>query len=173
VTQEAGLSHGVVNFHFDSKEALFVETLGHLAREHYAQWSGAVAKAGECPAAKLEALVRADFDPSVCSRKKLSVWFAFWGQAKHRPIYLETHDEHDRERGALIGELCATIIADGDYPQDDAATVGRNIEAVIDGLWLQMLLYPKLLSRPTALASALAFLATLFPKHFPRPSEPA
>ena len=34
VTKGAKLSHGIVNFHFDSKESLYVETLGFLAQEH-------------------------------------------------------------------------------------------------------------------------------------------
>ena len=46
VTKTAKLSHGVVNFHFDSKEDLYVETLGFLAREHYDCWHGAMERAG-------------------------------------------------------------------------------------------------------------------------------
>ena len=33
VTASVKLSHGTVNYHFDSKETLYVETLGYLAEE--------------------------------------------------------------------------------------------------------------------------------------------
>jgi len=36
VTETAKVSHGVVNYHFESKEALYAATLGFLAQEHYA-----------------------------------------------------------------------------------------------------------------------------------------
>ena len=42
----------------------------------------------------------------------------------------------------------------------------RSLEAFIDGLWLNMLLYHRKFSRAEAKAECLAFLATTFPKHF-------
>ncbi|KAG1700501.1 HTH-type transcriptional regulator BetI [Nymphon striatum] len=120
VTQGAKLSHGVVNFHFESKETLYVETLGYIVNEHYELWHGSMDKAGPDPADQLTAVVEADFDKKVCSPKKMAVWFAFWGQAKYRPKYLKIHNKHDEDRfveldlgyafihyGALAGvELC-------------------------------------------------------------------
>ena len=34
VARTAGLSHGLVNFHFETKEKLLSETLGYLAEEY-------------------------------------------------------------------------------------------------------------------------------------------
>ena len=35
VTETAGLSLGIVNFHFESKQKLFEETLVHIAKEYH------------------------------------------------------------------------------------------------------------------------------------------
>lgn len=168
VTTRAGLSHGLANFHFESKDALLSETLGHLAEEHHAEWRRALDSAGPAAADRLSAVIAADFAPAVCTPERLAVWFAFWGQATHRPLYLEVHQRHDAARRALLRQLCAEI-AQGAGCGDaklDPARIARSIEALIDGLWLQILLYPDMLGREEAHASAMDFLATLFPTQF-------
>jgi TetR/AcrR family transcriptional repressor of bet genes len=172
VTEEAGLSHGVVNFHFDSKEALYNETLGHLADEHADHWRAALRAAGDDPAARLRAIVTADFAAPVCTRKKLAVWFAFWGQAKHRPIYLDIHSAHDAERRAALMAACEGLLQAGPYPHLSAATCTRNIEALVDGLWLSLLLSPKACTRQEALRGCFDLLASLFPTHFSDDAAP-
>ncbi len=166
VTKTAKLSHGVVNFYFESKEALYVETLGYLAEEHYQAWHQAMLDAGSDPAAQLAAIVDVDFDNSICSPKKLAVWFAFWGQAKYRPNYLKVHGKFDDQRFVEIQRLCAEIVDDGGYQGTDAAAAARNLEALIDGVWLSLLLYPEGAKRQKARADIYTFLAITFPRHF-------
>ncbi len=167
VTKGAKLSHGVINFHFKSKEALYVDTLGFLAREHYDQWHSDMLKAGPDPAQKLGAIIEADFKPNICSKKKLAVWFAFWGQAKYRPSYLKVHNKYDDKRFVYIENLCEDIINEGGYENLGPGSTARKIEALIDGLWLHLLLYPQVLKREEARNDSFAYLSTVFPKHFP------
>ncbi|MBL9048101.1 MAG: TetR family transcriptional regulator, partial [Tabrizicola sp.] len=60
VADGAGLSRGIVNFHFESKEKLLVATLQYMADEYAAHWRSALMKAGEDPARQLAVLVAAD-----------------------------------------------------------------------------------------------------------------
>ena len=171
VTETANLSHGVVNYHFDSKEALYDATLGFLAQEHYENWISYHENA-ECAAAhRLEAIVRADFDKNICTHKRLAVWFAFWGQAKYRPNYLKIHNKYDNERYDRIHALCAELIEDGGYVDLDADEVARIVEALSDGAWLSLMLYPKAADRGTYRNNCLLALSRLFPKHFPVSAE--
>ena len=62
VADGAGLSRGIVNFHFESKEKLLVATLQYMADEYAAHWSAALEKAGDDRRGQLWALVAADFD---------------------------------------------------------------------------------------------------------------
>lgn len=168
VTNGAKLSHGIVNFHFKNKEALFVETLGYLAQEHYDHWQAAMEKAGSESGKRLAAIVAVDFERAICSPKKLAVWFAFWGQAKYRPAYLEVHDRYDIQRSDEISRLCRLITEEGGYDHIDPDSAARNIVALVDGLWLSLLLYPKSYQRKQSRDDCFAFLGELFPKHFPR-----
>jgi TetR/AcrR family transcriptional repressor of bet genes len=167
VTKGAKLSHGIVNFHFKSKEALFVETLGFLAKEHYDCWHEAMEEAGPEAAAQLAAIIEVDFDRSISSPKKLAVWFAFWGQPKYRSVYLKLHDTYDKRRDEEVKRLCGRIVEDGGYDHVDPAVAARLLVSLIDGLWLSLLLYPKS-ARPTrARSDCFSFLSDLFPRHFP------
>jgi len=65
VADGAGLSRGIVNFHFESKEKLLIATLQHMYEEYSSHWRQALERAGEDPADQLKALVAADFDRSI------------------------------------------------------------------------------------------------------------
>ncbi len=169
VTRSARLSHGVVNFHFRTKEDFYVETLGYLAKEHCELWRDVMLNAGLDPANQLQAIREADFDRRVCSRKRLAVWFAFWGQTKYRPAHLEIHHRFDDERYVEICRLCQELVASGHYKDADAEGIARSLEALVDGLSLNLLMYPRDIRRQTARADCLAYLATVFPHHFERP----
>jgi TetR/AcrR family transcriptional repressor of bet genes len=167
VTEKAGLSHGVVNYHFDSKEALYDATLGFLAQEHYDMWTQYYDKAGPTAAEKLSAIISADFDRKTCTKKRLAVWFAFWGQAKYRPKYLKIHNKYDHERYDRILKICQEIIIDGGYDALQADRSARTIESLTDGSWLCLMLYPDVADRIEYREDCLQALARFFPKHFP------
>ncbi len=167
VTEKAQLSLGVVNYHFESKEALYDATLGFLAQEHYDLWTQYYAAAKPKPADRLAAIISADFDKKICTHKRLTVWFAFWGQAKYRPNYLKIHNKNDNERYGLITELCGELIADGGYSNLEKERAARTIEALSDGAWLCLMLYPKSSDRDRCKEDCLQALAGIFPKHFP------
>jgi len=171
VTERAKLSHGVVNYHFDSKEALYDATLGYLAEEHHAVWSQAYAQAKPRPAHQLAAIISADFDKKICTHKRLSVWFAFWGQAKYRPNYLKIHNRYDNARFERITQICRALIAEGGYRDLDVDQTARQIEALSDGSWLCLVLYPDIADRDVSRADCLHALTRFFPQHFPLADE--
>lgn len=166
VTKEAGLSLGLVNFHFKSKDALLAETLNTLAAEHRELWMRAVKRDDLDATAKLSAIVEAQFHPRVCSRKKLSVWFAFYGEAEYRKAYRASSSHIDTERQEICAELCRRIIEDGEYAGQDAEGISLTLESLFDGFWLNMLMYPAKFTREAAAGQIKTYLATIFPKHF-------
>src|SRR5262249_30603321 len=70
VARQAKLSQGIVSFYFASKKELLIATLRHMVAEYEAFSAEAVRRAGPAPAVQLEALVAADFDPAIASRKQ-------------------------------------------------------------------------------------------------------
>lgn len=166
VTREAGLSLGIVNLHFQSKYRLFEETLRYLSDEYEAAGYAAMGKAGSAAADKLRALVNLDFGPKVCDRKKLSVWFAFWGEAKSRPTYLQICAKNDRRYEKLVTDLCQEIIDEGGYENVTAKAIANGLSALVNGLWLDLLMTPEDIDRDSARDICLSYLAHAFPMHF-------
>jgi len=166
VAGEAGLSQGIINLHFQSKEKLLLETLAYVVDEYKALWEQSMEQAGPDSAERLAALVKVDFHPSVCDRDKLAVWFAFWSESKARPTYRKLCAERDRGYDQLLQRLCTEIQAEGDYQGIDPASAARGLAAMTEGLWLDMLVNPRSMSRKKAQQTSRAYLAHLFPRHF-------
>ncbi|WP_372612509.1 TetR/AcrR family transcriptional regulator [Aquicoccus sp.] len=167
VTQEAGLSLGLVNFHFENKETLLAATLRHLADEHRALW---ISKSSLCEidaATKLQAIVDAQFHPRICNRRKLAVWFAFFGESRHRQAYRKISGNVDLERQNVTAGLCDQIIIEGGYQGISAQAMSRMLEGLFDGLWLNILMYPDRFTRQTARDNVASNLNLWFPRHFP------
>jgi TetR/AcrR family transcriptional repressor of bet genes len=166
VTARAGLSAGIVSLHFGSKEGLLVATLESLANEHRDKWLAAQGDAGLRARERLWAVISAHFDPEICTRTKIAVWFAFFGEGRYRETYREIVAQLDMERTAAVETACREIIAEGGYARVDPALVALSIENLADGLWLDLLLYPGRATLERARAQMRTLLAAHFPAHF-------
>ncbi|MDH3911879.1 MAG: transcriptional regulator BetI [Rhodospirillales bacterium] len=168
VAKEAGVSQGILVFHFKTKDALLEETLRYLADEYRALWSRALSAADEGPAERLRAMLLADFDPPVFTRKKVAVWHAFFGEAKARPKYLEIYGVLDRAHWEAVAGLCRELLAGerGAADEDEAAAIAYGLCALSDGLWLNFLLTPRGFGRKQARHIMLRQLRAYFPDRY-------
>jgi TetR/AcrR family transcriptional repressor of bet genes len=166
VAKEAGLSQGIVNLHFESKENLLTETLLSLADEYRTQFDKALNRAGPAVADKLQAVLEHDLRPSVLDRSKLAVWFAFWGEVKSRPTYRKICDAHDRYYDEVVANLCDELIDEGDYGGISGTVAAEALMSMSNGLWLGCLLSPQNWDRQLARDAVGSYLKNVFPKHF-------
>lgn len=164
VTQAAGLSLGIVNLHFRSKDKLLVETLRYVADEYRAAWQKALAGAGSDPMRQLEAMVGVDFGARLAQRDKIAVWMAFWGEAKSRPTYQRMCADYDAEYDEVMIGLFKRVADDGGYDVDPRVAA-QGLSALCSGLWLDILLTPKEMDRATALDICLRYLRSMFPDY--------
>jgi TetR/AcrR family transcriptional repressor of bet genes len=165
VAGEAGLSPGIVNFYFKSKDQLLLATLEQIAEEYSAFWQAAMSKGKVAPAAGLEAMIEADFHPSVCNPEKISIWYAFWAEAGNNPAYQGLVQRLETDYTVQTIELCNRIIGEGGYGID-GRTVAVGLNAMIDGLWFDCLMEPKVFNRNDAKRVCRSYLAAVFPAHF-------
>lgn len=170
VADGAGLSRGIVNFHFESKEKLLVATLKHMADEYSTHWRAAYQKAGDEPARQLALLVAADFDRTICNKRKLAAWCAFWGEAKSRPTYQALCGARDAAYQNVFVEICAKLKANQGYDYEPYATA-VGLCSMLEGLWLRLMMSTEGVSRESAHEVACEYLATVFPKDFSRDSS--
>jgi TetR/AcrR family transcriptional repressor of bet genes len=165
VAATAGLSHGLIIFHFQTKESLLSETLIFLAREYRDNWIRALAAAPQHPAAQLDAVIRADFVETICNPGRLGAWSALWGEIQSRPMYQEHGATYDLEYAATLERLCAEIIAEGGYPYD-ADAVARVVRVTLEGLWFDLMTTTEPYPIDAALSSMFQLAMAFFPKHF-------
>ena len=166
VAKEAGLSQGIVNLHFKSKENLLNETLRFIADEYKERFNKTLSQSGPSPADKLLALMELDLRPSIIDRQKIAVWFAFWGEVKSRPAYRKICDERDQYYDDVVEGLCREIIADGNYADVSASSVTIAITSITNGMWLSFLISPKNFDRQQNLGAIVDLLRRYFPKHY-------
>jgi AcrR family transcriptional regulator len=165
VAAAAGVSHGLVIFHFASKENLLGETLAYMSEEYRQNWQAALSDVSTTPASQLDALIRADFNDTVCQTRKLIAWCAFWGEAQTRPFYQEQNGANDDAYIQMLEKICARLVQEGRYTVDPVRAA-RVIRLTGEGAWLDLLS----MSSPYSVAEGqkTVFLAAsvLFPSHF-------
>ncbi len=165
VANEAGLSQGIINLHFQSKERLLEETLLFVVDEYRVAWHKALQNSGDNAAEKLRALVCVDFDKRICQRNKLAVWFAFWGEGRSRLTYRKIYAELGREYKQMLTGLCEEIARQGGYAVD-SEHIATGLVAMHAGLWLDLLLSPSEMNLEQAHEISMAYLRGVFPRHF-------
>lgn len=166
VTREAGLSVGIANLHFQSKENLLRETLRYVAEEYHngqieIMEGAAITDLGD----RLDALLDFQLGRGVTQRQKMSVWFAYYGEAGARPVYQKIVSTVDRLAAQKLEALFAAIIREGDYQDVDPRELATGYSALIDGLHLGLLVTPRELTKRRARSVARDFLRRAFPKH--------
>ncbi|MBL9057568.1 MAG: TetR family transcriptional regulator C-terminal domain-containing protein [Rhodobacteraceae bacterium] len=165
VAKAAGLSHGLVNFHFQSKEGLLLETLLFLAEEYRQNWTEALAASGPSAPEELRALLEADFNPAICTPARLSAWCSFWGEAQSRPIYQERCGANDEEYNRRLEAICARMNAEHGYAVNPARAA-RVLRVVTEGVWLDMMTMTAPYDLTEAQATVMTAAAAFFPRHF-------
>ena len=166
VTREAGLSVGIANLHFESKDNLLKETLRFVAEEYHGGQIE-IMEGGDIPdlGERLDALLDFQLGRGVTQRQKMSVWFAYYGEAGARPVYQKIVSTVDRLAAQKLEALFTSIIREGDYQDVQARELATGYSALIDGLHLGLLVTPRELSKRRARAVARDFLRRAFPQH--------
>lgn len=162
IADRAGLSQGNLLFHFQSKESLFEQTLRFLSDEYKSNWQQAFGAAGDDPVQQLRALIRASFAPSICSRKKISVWFAFWGESRSRPQYMRVCGANDKAFSDSLLAVCRSLETRFEA-RLGAETAALGIEGMIDGLWQNFLLGPPGFKRDRAVRAVFDLAESIYP----------
>ena len=163
----ADLSPGIVRFYFDSKAAMLIASLAYLAAEFGERVLAPVARLKHQPVQALRLLVDLYLDADIASPRKVSVWYAFWGEATARQEYQDICGQKDEEFAALVRELMQSLIAARGATHLDADGVALGLIGVLEVLWQGFAFESEAnIDRAAAVARSLAYLRSLFPGEF-------
>lgn len=140
VSQAAGMSRGIVNFYFDSKDKMMEETLAYLAAGYIDLLRHAAERAKGGPVETMKAVVRANFHQNICQQKRLSVWAAFCGQAPANAHYRKLINSFDAAHRMIISELWAMILKNLGKKKKERFDFAWELHTMIRGLWMAFLL---------------------------------
>jgi len=163
VAEAAGLSQGIMNFYFESKQALLIATLEYVESEFQRVRRDAKRSAAKTPEAQLDAIIEATFDPAVCNPRYLDVWDAFWGEARARKDFnrvCSTHEISQRKEAIRLFRKIAE-------PEQEADALGTAFFHLLEAR-------PETRGRSGRFDlegikhTCRAFLASVFPTRFPR-----
>lgn len=158
VAQAAGVSQGVLIFHFRSKDGLLAATLRSQNAMYRQKWRACL---GGNPLQQVLGLIRTDFSSTICSRKSLALWFAFWGEASAQPAFQTLCEDAERDRADAMVQACRDLVAMRGGPDPDL--LARSVDSLTDGLWLQMHIHGLRMPRAKALQQALDHLRLMLP----------
>jgi TetR/AcrR family transcriptional repressor of bet genes len=158
ISKGAGMSRGIINFYFTSKEMMLRETLKTLIDEYETEWAEAISKPADEGRARLDALIAAHFNKKLCSARRLNVMSAFWGHAATQSAYRNQLEAADAKIENVLTESLAHTLGGSLEEARDAAT---QLHALIRGLWLNYMLNPKDVAREMLAAQAASFIDRL------------
>lgn len=163
----ANMSPGIVRFYFDSKAAMLVASLKHLAAEFESQVMVPVTKLKATPVAALELLVDLYLDPDIASARKVTVWYAYWGEASSREEYYDICGQKDESFAQLVRDLISRLIETLGTQHLDPDGIALGFIGALEILWQDIAFQSEdAVDRVIAKRRCRAYLRSVFPVQF-------
>jgi TetR/AcrR family transcriptional repressor of bet genes len=163
----AKMSPGIVRFYFDSKAAMLVASLQYLAAEFEERLLVPVARLEGRPVAALELLVDLYLDADLASPRKVSVWYAFWGEASSRQEYYDICGKKDESFAVLVRTLIERLIGETRQSQLNADSIALGLIGVLEILWQGFAFQTEAnIDRLAAKRRCMEYLRSVFPGEF-------
>ncbi len=163
----ANLSPGIVRFYFRSKAAMMVASLQYLATEFDEKVSAPVLAMRDTPVEAMRRLVDLYLDPELASPRKISVWYAFWGEATARQEYYEICGQKDDSFVALVRELMGRLVVQCGESHLDVDALSIGFIGLLEVLWQGFAFQSEAdIDRVAARGRCIAYLRSIFPREF-------
>ncbi len=143
ICREAGVSLGLVNHHYHSKEALVADVYEQVSNDLLATL-GEAARAAEGDArTRLSAFIEASFSSVILDSGLLRVWLSFWSMTHKSRLIAEVHDRTYGAYLATLEELLQGLARDDAPLRLDTRLAAIGLSGMLDGLWLEWCLNPR------------------------------
>lgn len=154
ICRQAGVSRGLVNHHFRTKEDLLVriytDMTDHLVKDLQ----------DGSPSQQLSAIIETSFDEGSFNRSNLRAWLSIWGQVPNNVGLSALHRERYTAYKARIAAAVAELARQSGKPID-SDQAARQLIALIDGLWLEYCLHSESFLLASAKTDCYQFLQNL------------
>ncbi|WP_027234973.1 TetR/AcrR family transcriptional regulator [Leisingera caerulea] len=166
IQEISGLSRGMINLHFKTKENLLLAVAEDLSNSYSERWNKVALDPGLPAAEKLRRIIQLDLSPDFLNRRDVAVWFSFRSEVYSNPEYRKSIDSRDASLRDVMIELCQTLIDEGNYLDADAELATDGLIALLEGTWTDFHLHAEEFDRSKAERTCLYIAKSLFPDHF-------
>jgi|APSaa5957512535_1039671.scaffolds.fasta_scaffold37003_2 TetR/AcrR family transcriptional regulator, transcriptional repressor of bet genes len=164
ICDEAGVSQGLLRHHFGGKDNLMAETYRAMVSELGSATRNLIGRDGLGPEERLSQAIDVTLRPPLAAPDRRRVQLAFWDLVPRNPAIAAMHKKlYGDYRKDIAGVIAEVARADG--VAVDAKALARALTALLDGLWLQMCLEPKLFSARAAHRECLSLLGRSLPSY--------
>jgi AcrR family transcriptional regulator len=159
ICARAGVSPGLLRHYFAGIDDLVCAAYAATSARMDAIFAAAIAAAGNDPRIRLNAYLTASFRPPVTDPALLGSWTAFWALARTNARAAQIH----RTGYAAYRAQLAGLLEDCGIAPVEAACQAIALTALVDGLWLELVLDPATFGSDGAIALVEQTLARLRP----------
>lgn len=167
IQEISGLSRGLINTRFQTKDNLLEETVRAMSETYTQNWKEALELAGQDPASKLRALIDSDFSEQTLNAPNMALWFAFRSEAKSRVRYLDMISSRGKMFTQELYALCDQLSESEGTPIAEGRNAANVLMATLEGLWTDFHLFPDDFDRQAAIALCWNMMQRYFPRHLP------
>lgn len=159
ICEEAGVSRGLINHHFGSKDELILQSYRQLCDEWY-EYTQTTAEGDATPEEVLRNIIEKYFDPVWFKPEYLNIWLGFWS-AIPKSTELKKLDRLLYEQDLAMFEAMIEPLVRKRRLKLDTRLQALHLMSLLDGLWLQRSLDPRSVSVEDARAVCLGAMAHL------------
>ncbi len=131
IGKQAGMSHGIINYYFKSKDDLLIAMVRYANRLIMEDVNRRLSTA-TTPLARLDAIIEGNFPPHLYDRATASAWVSFYSAVPE-------HAEFDRLQTLFYRRLRSNLLDCFDHlvARDEAEILVKGISVMIDGMWMR------------------------------------
>lgn len=144
VAQAAGVSQALVFYHFATKERLLAQAFAYAAEQDLARLD-AVTRSSAPPLSKLKRMLRLYAPTSRPS--SWAMWIDGWSESMRTPELEKVSRRLDLRRREDLAAVIADGVTDGSFECADPAGAAWRINALMDGLAVQVAVHERVISR--------------------------
>lgn len=146
ICAEAGVSIGLINHHYASKDELVADAYLTITQRITRQLREAIEAAAPDARSRLGAFFRASFAPDALNPGLLDAYLAFWGAVKRADPISRAHDASYAEYRATLAQALLQLAREQQWKHFDSELAAIGLSAMLDGLWLEYSLDPRTFS---------------------------
>jgi AcrR family transcriptional regulator len=147
VAQEMGTSSGLVHHYFDSMDQLMAMVFRQVAQAELSTIRQRMYDA-ETPTGQLAEYFAAFTDPQ--NDETFHFWLDAWSEAARNETIRHVSREFNIEWQELLSDVIASGIARGEFTEVEVEAVSWKALSLLDGLELQIVAHPTVLTRTQA-----------------------